>query len=85
MTHTIRVDDQVYDGLRAIQAPRESYSDVICRLLDLRRMITGLEPILRGSHAYHAWRAQRDAEKKMLERHGDRSALSDLQVGKVEP
>lgn len=67
MTHTIRIDDEVYKGLQEIQAPRESYSDVICRLLDLLRSIRGLEPILRGSLAYNAWRQQRDVEQKIIQ------------------
>ncbi len=62
MSKVIKLGDDVYNGLREMQAPRESYSEVVARLLDIWRALHGLEPILRGSIAYHEFKA-RQAEK----------------------
>lgn len=62
MARVIKVDDEVYMGLRELQAPRESYSEVVARLLDIWRALHGLEPILRGAIAYHEFKAQQAAE-----------------------
>ena len=62
MSRVIKVDDDVYLGLREIQAPRETYSEVVARLLDIWRVLHGLEPILKGSIAYHEFKARQAAE-----------------------
>ena len=62
MLHSIKVTDDVLKALQEEQRPRESYTDVIARLLDIMRALRGLEPILRGSNSFHEWKRQREAE-----------------------
>ncbi len=62
MSKAIKLNDDVYEGLRKIQAPRETYSEVVARLLDLWRTLNGLEPILRGSIAYQEFKDRQAAK-----------------------
>lgn len=61
MPHSIKVSDEVYKGLQAIQGPREVYSEVVGRLLDIRRQLVGLDPLLTGHKAYQEFRQRQTA------------------------
>jgi len=50
MGKTIRVTDNVYRELQEIQAPRETYSEVIERLLSTIRPLREMSTILGPSH-----------------------------------
>ena len=56
MSHSIKINDQNYQDLQKIQGPRETYNDAVSRLLDMWRMLQGIEPILRGHKAYQEFR-----------------------------
>ena len=60
MSQTIKVSPEVYQGLRDMQAPRESYSDVIVRLIDVWRALNNIKPILAGMRSYHEFEKNRD-------------------------
>lgn len=64
MSHSIKINDKAYNDLREMQAPRETYNDVVSRLLDMWRMLQGIEPILSGHKAYQEFRNGQLAAKK---------------------
>ena len=61
MSHSIKINDLTYNDLREIQGPRETYNDVVSRLLDIYKMLRGVEPMLAGHKAYQEFLA-RDKE-----------------------
>ena len=68
MSKLIRVSDEVHRDLDEVRGKGETFSQVIDRLIDIRRMIVGIEPILRGQRAFNEWKEQRDKEKAAAER-----------------
>ena len=58
MSHSIKVDDKTYRTLQEIQGSRETYNGVIARLLDMHRMLRGIEPMLAGHKAYQEFLAR---------------------------
>lgn len=63
MSKTIRVEDEVYTELEAVRDKRETFSQAIARLIDVRRMVLGIEPILRGQQAFQEFKHAREAKK----------------------
>ena len=59
-SHTIRVSEEVYQGLHDFQSPRETHSDVVAKLLNIVRALKSLEPILAGQKAYHEWKQRQE-------------------------
>ena len=80
MFHSIKVDDQVYVKLQLMQKPRESYNDVVTRLIGLYLCLNDLEPVIRGSVNYLEWQKGVQDAKAAADRRGDRPALSDVPV-----
>lgn len=78
--HSIKVDDQVYQSLQLLQKPRESYNDVVTRLIGLYLCLEELEPVIHGSVNYLAWRRSVKDEPKAIDRRGYSPALSHLPV-----
>ncbi len=58
MSHSIKLNDLTYDALREIQGPRETYNDAVSRLLDIYKMLRGVEPMLAGHKAYQEFLAR---------------------------
>ncbi len=58
MSHSIKVQDKEFEELQKIQGPRETYNDVVSRLLDIYRMLRGVEPMLSGHKAYQEFLAR---------------------------
>ncbi len=52
MSRSIKISEESYQTIREMQGPRETYKDVVERLLDMWRMLRGLEPLLSGHKAY---------------------------------
>ncbi len=52
MNRSIKVSDEVYNDLLQLQRPRETFSEVVGRLLSLYSLITKAEPIIKGAEAY---------------------------------
>lgn len=50
MSKLIRVSDNVYERLRQLQGPRETYSEVIDRCLSTVEALKGVSDILGPSH-----------------------------------
>ncbi len=51
MHHSIKVRDEVYDDLRRLQRPRETYNEVISRLLMIAKPLLEAARILGPSHS----------------------------------
>ena len=56
MSHTIKLQDKEFKDLQELQGPRETYNDVINRLLAMWRALRGIEPIIRGNKAYQEFK-----------------------------
>ncbi len=52
MSKSIKVSEEVYQELLLIQRPRETFSEVIGRLLRVTELLMKAEPIIRGQHEY---------------------------------
>lgn len=50
MSMTIRVSDEVYRRIQALQGPRETYSEVIDRCLSVVETVKGIRDTLGPSH-----------------------------------
>lgn len=59
MRYSIKVSPKVYEELRELQCPRETYSEVIERLLSVLRPIRDASTILGPSH----WTKERPKEE----------------------
>lgn len=58
MNKSIKVSDVVYGELLKLQQPRETFSDVVARLIKLYYVLQGAAPMIGGAEAY--WRSQVD-------------------------
>lgn len=63
MSKTIRVEDKTWDELDELKGKHETFNDVLSRLVDIRRMVLGIEPILRGQQAYQEFKDARAAQQ----------------------
>ncbi len=50
MTHSIKVSDEVFQTLRQLQKPRESYNEILSRVLAAYQVIQGIRDGLPASH-----------------------------------
>lgn len=50
MSKTIKVSDEVFSDLQELQGPRETYSHVIERLVQIVKELRGVSTILGPSH-----------------------------------
>ena len=62
MSKSIKVSDGVYIALEAFRQKRESFSDVVERLLKLAALLQKAEPIIQG------WQQQSFLEREFRER-----------------
>ena len=56
ISKTIKLDENTYNNLDDVREKHETFTQVVSRLIDLYRTLRGMEPILRGSTAYHEFR-----------------------------
>ena len=68
MSKTIRVEDKTYQELDEMREKHETFNDVLTRLVDIRRMVLGIEPILRGQRAYQEFKDARAKAKEASQR-----------------
>ena len=68
MSKSIKLGDDVYADLDEIRGKGETFSQAVDRLLDLRRMLLGIDPILRGQKAYQEFKDAEEREKQAAER-----------------
>ena len=59
MSKQLKIEDEVYNDLTTTKGPGETYSQLIARLLDIRRMVLGVEPLLKGQEAYAEFKRTR--------------------------
>ena len=63
MNRSIKVSDDVYAGLGKLQRPRETYSDVVTRLLGLYTLLAKADPMIHSADDLQRWEAMHAAEK----------------------
>lgn len=68
MPHQIRVSDEVYQMLLALQRPRESFSELIGRLLTAAVLLSKIEPLLQGQHEFLKRQVEKHEQEKAAER-----------------
>ena len=61
MSRSIKVSDQVFKELQELQEPRDTYSEVIARLIKITKELRGVSAILGPSH-YHKERPREDVK-----------------------
>lgn len=64
MPKSIKVSDKVYQALRKLQRPRETFSVEIARLLEIYDNMSVLRSILEGTREYAKWRDEQDERAK---------------------
>lgn len=64
MAKQIRVSDDVYQMLLEIQRPRETFSELIARLLKMYQLLIAAEPIISGQHSYLEWKKEQLESEK---------------------
>ena len=52
MNRSIKVSDVVYESLQQLQFPRETFSEVVERLVKLRNLISTARPMIEGAVRY---------------------------------
>jgi predicted CopG family antitoxin len=55
MSKSIKVTEEVYQELQALQRTRETYNDVIARLIAVDKGIRGLYTVVGGVQAFADW------------------------------
>jgi hypothetical protein len=75
MSHSIKLQDETHTTLDQLRGKGETYSQAVDRLLDLWRIIRGVEPVLRGSYVYHEWKQRRAQEAAAVDGSGDSPTL----------
>lgn len=68
MSKSIKLNEEVYADLDEVRGKGETFSQAVDRLLDLRRMLLSVDPILRGQRAYQEFKDAREREKAAAER-----------------
>jgi len=56
LNKTIKVEDQVYDKLEQIRGKRETFSEVVGRLLDIYDKLGMISTLVEGQGAYQEWK-----------------------------
>lgn len=59
MSHSIKVSDEVYQGLETVRDKRETFSQVVERLLAARSEFQKLADILEGQIKFRQWQSDK--------------------------
>lgn len=63
MSKLIRVSNETYNELEQLMDKRQTFNQVVARLIDIQRMVLGIEPILRGQKAFQEFKSAREARE----------------------
>ena len=80
MSKAIKLDDQVYERLDRLRGKRETFSEVVARLLEIVEVVHKSAEILGPSHWVNERPATDATAKEMVDRRGDRPALPHVPV-----
>jgi len=67
MSKSIKVSEEVYQLLLEMQRPRETFSDLVKRLLTAATLLTRIEPIIRGQHEFAKWKKEQLEKEETAE------------------
>ena len=56
MSKTIKLEDEVYKGLDDLRGKRDTFSQVVKRLVDARAGFIALTDVLEGTLTFEEWR-----------------------------
>lgn len=62
MSHTIKLEDHVYERLQKFQDKRETYSQAVERLLAILGELDNVLPILEGQAKFEEWKRERSRQ-----------------------
>lgn len=62
MKHSIKLDDHVYQDLERVREKRETFSEAVERLLNIRYQMGLLSTIVEGSQKFRDWEAEQKAK-----------------------
>lgn len=79
-SHGIKVSGKNFQRLQNIQRARETYDDVINRLLAVWEWATRAADLLEGSAAYAKWQNERKEAGPPADAKGPAAELSDVHV-----
>ena len=65
MKKSIKITDEVYQSLLSMQRPRETFSAILQRLIQLETLLRKAEPIIRGHQAYERWQKEQEELAKI--------------------
>ncbi|MBA7699768.1 hypothetical protein ES703_108471 [subsurface metagenome] len=68
MSKTIKVEDKVYHRLDELREKRETFSEVVQRLLDLHVMLTDVSKVLGPGHYLHDVKQYRENQEAAAKR-----------------
>ena len=58
MSKTIKLNEEVYQQLRGLQRTRETYNDVIARLIAVDKGLMGLYTVVGGVQSFAEWQRE---------------------------
>jgi len=83
MSHTIRLEAPVYDRLEQFRGKKETFSQAVNRLLDIRDGIASLTSVIEGMESYAKFRAKKLQEITSKDPIGDSAKMRYVQPGQV--
>ncbi len=72
MNRSIKVSNEVYGELLQLQRPRETFSEIVGRLLVLHKAIVAAAPMIGGAVGY--WRSQSEPKAAAAPDNGPRDS-----------
>jgi len=83
MSQTVRLEAPVYDRLEQFRGKKETFSQAVNRLLDIRDGVATLTSTIEGMQAYAEYRAKKLQAIKAENAPGDSGEVSHVQPGEV--
>jgi len=83
MSKGIKVSDAHYDNIRAIQGVRESYDDVIGRMLAVYEWAARAADVIGGNYEFRKWQAKEAQSVQPAGTVGGNVAVSDVPGGNL--
>ena len=81
MSQTVRLEAEVYDRLEQFRGKKETFSQAVNRLLDIRDGVATLTNTIEGMHNYAEFRAKKLREITPENAPGDSAQVPDVQPG----
>ena len=80
MSHSIKISDEVLDDLRSLQRPRETYNELINRLLNVFKLMEQVKPFLDRYHEELKQKVEKIEKEALAHGPGDQPEVPDVPV-----